>query len=424
MCEFSEAAEVNFGMIIRLRSRDGLERIEVDPAASVGDLRETISRQLSIPLADVNLSRDPKLLTAKNAEGFNDLADDHKSLKELGFNNGELVFLLYHFERAVAPSVKNVFGDRPFGRHMTIEDMVARQTRIEHQDDPVCSSASFDRHAANMFQQYVNSALAFSIKRGGILYGSVDEENNVIVHAIYEPPQEGSADTLLLERGTAEEAGADQIAGILGWKKVGWIMAQSVKERNYIMSAEEVCQMAAMQDEIGETCVTAVVTLVPSEDGGDVHFEAFQVSKQCVKLYKDGWFQCQAEPEGVTKLRDPAEPGNKAPVIVAGKDVGEVDNDYFLVPVKILDHEGPLRTEFPVENRLLPQGKAEMRGYLTKYKRLSYVERLSDFHLLLYLAKQPNWDMQTDVPVIVECVRDKRPIPEGYAMIVDSMAGL
>ena len=50
------------------------------------------------------------------------------------------------------------------------------------------------------------------------------------------------------------------------------------------------------------------------------------------------------------------EPGTKAPVIVAGKDQGEVDNDYLLIPVNILDHEGALGASFPVENRLLPQG--------------------------------------------------------------------
>lgn len=42
---------------------------------------------------------------------------------------------------------------------------------------------------------------------------------------------------------------------------------------------------------------------------------------------------------------------------MAGKDTGEVDNNYFLVPVKILDHDGPLITEFPIENRLVPQGE-------------------------------------------------------------------
>ncbi len=43
-------------------------------------------------------------------------------------------------------------------------------------------------------------------------------------------------------------------------------------------------------------------------------------------------------------------------MIVAGKDQGEVDNDYLLIPVNILDHEGALGSAFPVENRLLPQG--------------------------------------------------------------------
>lgn len=50
------------------------------------------------------------------------------------------------------------------------------------------------------------------------------------------------------------------------------------------------------------------------------------------------------------------EPGNAMPVIVAGKDQGEVDNDYFLMPVSIKDHVGPLENAFPCENRLLPQG--------------------------------------------------------------------
>ena len=42
---------------------------------------------------------------------------------------------------------------------------------------------------------------------------------------------------------------------------------------------------------------------------------------------------------------------------MAVKDLGEVDNDYFLIPVGIRDHEGGLHTSFPVENRLLPQGE-------------------------------------------------------------------
>jgi hypothetical protein len=137
----------------------------------------------------------------------------------------------------------------------------------------------------------------------------------VFVNAIYEPPQQGSPDSLQLERGTQEEQQADFIAERLGWvtcvcasvllgqeaaswvarhsaqhsacaaqhrraqpqqhppccpsaalpalqafptvlpaprptprwRKVGWIFAQSTKEREFIMSSEETCQMAAIQ---------------------------------------------------------------------------------------------------------------------------------------------------------------------------------
>ncbi len=75
-------------------------------------------------------------------------------------------------------------------------------------------------------------------------------------------------------------------------QKVGWIFTQSSKERDYILSSEEVGQIAAIQDEIGETAVTAVVSVEEDEDGSpDVHFEAFQVIhcyfKHCHQLHFD-----------------------------------------------------------------------------------------------------------------------------------------
>lgn len=124
--------------------------------------------------------------------------------------------MLYHFERQVQGIKRSEFDSRPFGAHMNIESMVAAQTRIERQEEPHCASVSFDMHAANAFQSYVQSALAFSIKRGGILYGSVDDDGNVLVDAIYEPPQQGTADSVVLERGTEEERMVDVIARGLG----------------------------------------------------------------------------------------------------------------------------------------------------------------------------------------------------------------
>ena len=42
--------------------------------------------------------------------------------------------------------------------------------------------------------------------------------------------------------------------------------------------------MAAWQDEIGKHCVTGVVSLAVSDEGSDVHFEAFQVGRSSAHM--------------------------------------------------------------------------------------------------------------------------------------------
>jgi hypothetical protein len=69
-----------------------------------------------------------------------------------------------------------------------------------------------------VFQQYIQGAFSFSIKRGGIMYGSVDEEGTVRCDFIYEPPQKGTADALELERWGW--------AGLLA-AAVSWLLADS-----------------------------------------------------------------------------------------------------------------------------------------------------------------------------------------------------
>ena len=58
--------------------------------------------------------------------------------------------------------------------------------------------------------------------------------------------------------------------------KVGWIFTQGAAERDYIMNSEEIQQMAAIQDEVGPTAVTVVVSVAAPEDdeeGPSIHFE-------------------------------------------------------------------------------------------------------------------------------------------------------
>lgn len=357
------------------------------------------------------------------------MADDEADLESLGIGHGDIVQCLYEFEREVPSITISSTMGKPFGAHMTIEDMVAKQTKIERQETPVCSSVSFDMHAANAFQSYIQSSIGFSIKRGGILYGEVDEEKNVMVHAIFEPPQEGDGNHLVLERGSSSEQAADRIANIFGWKKVGWVFAQSTQERDFIFTGEEVLQMAAIQDEMGECSVTGVVALFPPEDDEsvpEVHFEAFQVSEQCVRLHQEGWFQSdspEAELSPILKVKNPKDPKDKTPVIVAKRDVDSVDAELFLVPVSIKDHESMLMTSFPIENRLLPQGPAEVKTHMRRFSSKSYNDKLRDFHLLVYLADKAGFSPE-DMDNIVHSVKNGTPLSEGYVMLIDALANI
>jgi nuclear protein localization family protein 4 len=325
-------------MVIRVRSRDGLERVTVDLGSTVAKFQQAIAEQLQVPIESQLLSQSQGLLLAKGpdlAGQFSDMSNPSATLASLGIAHGSVVFLSYSGERVVAGPVVNPAGFT--GKKMTMDDLIARQMRIERQEKPHCTSLSFDRGAANEFQHYVHESLAFSVKRGGFMYGTVTEEGEVLVEFIYEPPQHGSEESLLLLRDEEEEKRVDTIALGLGMKRVGFIFTQTVSQnkRDYTLSTAEMRQAASLHAESEFlNWATAVVKLEVNEDGGaDVHFEAFQLSDQCVKLYKDGWFV-----EDVADL-DPKLSRMSKDVVILGKDTKDVDNDFFLVLVKILDHQ-------------------------------------------------------------------------------------
>jgi hypothetical protein len=84
------------------------------------------------------------------------------------------------------------------------------------------------------------------------------------------------------------------------------------------------CHLYTHQDEMGEHAVTVIVSMDNSaEGGGQVHFEVFQCSAQCVQLAKTGWMlapQSGVAPSGVTKMVNPSDLSVTLPVIVASKE--------------------------------------------------------------------------------------------------------
>ncbi|MCL7049528.1 hypothetical protein MKW94_002236 [Papaver nudicaule] len=133
-----------------------------------------------------------------------------------------------------------------------MDDLIAKQMRFSIQEKGNCESVSFDRDATDCIQHYVNETFAFAVKLGVFMYGTVSEEG------------EGTEENLVLLRDGEEEKIVEAIALGLGMRRVG-----GLKE-----------------------WVTVLVKLEVNEEGGaDVHFEDFQMSDVCVKLFKEWWFE-------------------------------------------------------------------------------------------------------------------------------------
>ncbi|XP_010468896.1 PREDICTED: NPL4-like protein 1 [Camelina sativa] len=409
--------------MLRIRSRDGLERVSVDGGAhvTVSQLKTLIQDQLQIPIHNQTLSTDRNLLLAKSPSeflAFTDMTDPNLPISSLNLSHGSILYLAYEGERTIrgGPAVTPAGS---FGKKMTVEDLIARQMRVGRQETSHCDSVSFDRGCANAFQHYVNESLAFAVKRGGFMYGNVSEDGQVEVDFIYEPPQQGMEDKLILMRDAVEEKRVDAIALGLGMRRVGFIFNQTVTQdkKEYTLSNVEVLLAAQLhaESELKEW-VTAVVKLEINEDGGaDVHFEAFQMSDMCVRLFREGWFETEIGSDDDPKLSK-----MKKEVVVGVKDLKEVDNDFFLVVVKILDHQGSLSCTFPIENRSIQTTMRALKTHMERTRSLPFVKRISDFHLLLFVAQF--LDVSSDVPALAECVRLQSHVPEGYELLIESMA--
>lgn len=61
-----------------------------------------------------------------------------------------------------------------------------------------------------------------------------------------------------------------------------------------------------------------------------------------------------------------------------------------------------------------------LKNHLDRTKSLPFVKRISDFHLLLLLARF--LDINNDVPALAEHVQTQTPVPEGYQLLIESMA--
>ena len=82
--------------------------------------------------------------------------------------------------------------------------------------------------------------------------------------------------------------------------------------------------------------------------------------------------------------------------------------------------QGLLSVGFPIENRGSTVGMSALRSHLDRTKHLTFVKRISDFHLLLKVATF--LDVKADVPPLAACVKTQSRVPEGYQLLIESLA--
>uniref|UniRef100_A0A6T6CG35 MPN domain-containing protein n=1 Tax=Compsopogon caeruleus TaxID=31354 RepID=A0A6T6CG35_9RHOD len=305
-----------------------------------------------------------------------------------------------------------------------LEAQDALKFKVKSQESAHVTAASVDYASAQLFQEYL-AQTHFNQQRFGFLYGNVDDAGVVKIELIYEPPQRGNSDQYIPADPT--EAGdmsqrADKIAASIGLRRVGVIV--SARPRKAILSGTDVVLAARLRAEeearVGPEMANAfVILLVSLAEDGKTLFEAYQISDQCLQMYKEEVFaplEEQKPNSGRVRAQKPA--------LVEGREVTKIHAEFFLVTIPIRDHESWLRTAFPVENReLRPQAPSDVQESIRKASDLPFYRRISDFHLLLFLSNL--FDTDTDMRCLGDIVREQREPNEhedGYRVLVESIS--
>lgn len=81
--------------------------------------------------------------------------------------------------------------------------------------------------------------------------------------------------------------------------------------------------------------------------------------------------------------------------------------------------QGPLSSTFPIENRNIQVTMRALKTHLDRAQSLPLVKRISDFHLLLFLARF--LDLNSDIPTLTQCVMTQTAVPDGYKLIFNTL---
>lgn len=428
-------------MLVRVRSKNGTWRIEnLSPQSTVTDVKQCVHQ-----LHGIDTIKQRYFLDNQGKVPVN----DGETLQSVRVGHGDLIYLQYdgdtiatgettisrkvnadgsitHVEHHVLNGKKSfrpgLKALRDIKMHWTIGEFMRMDEEFEFklkpQEKAHVAQVSLDKASCDNFQSYLRQ-FAFQQSRCGWLYGAIDQESKkVTVDFIYEPPQEGTPHDFQVFGDPLGEK-PDAVAKALGREKVGWVFSHPPREdSDFHFSSNEILMAAQLQLDAGGKGSLFLSLKVTLDKEGQTTFEAFQVSDQCLDMFAAG--ALNAEHASNAKVCAVSETYT---AIVEGKAATEIDNNFFLCVVPVTTHDSGLKSDFPRPHRqILRPLREALRRHLQKYRNETYIDRLKDFHLLLFLTDV--LDLTTDIPTICQSIMDPQiPLDSGYQILIDSVAG-
>ena len=282
------------------------------------------------------------------------------------------------------------------------------------------------------FVKYWQDKLHCFQQRAGWLYGyylddpNYDDGCRAVVEGIYEPPQTAIGDNSFALVDDDFLINADTVAAKLGLERLGLIFTGLA--RDFILSASETVVAAERQLQFstdahytGYRLSKFVSCIVTPDSKGEPDITALMVSDQSMGMVRDRLvtLSAQNDPKHV-KLRATEKNELLPTVLQSGKEVTEFDPDWFIVRV---NHGVPTKprsffshSHFPRENREHEkQVMASLKFYVDQVKQEATWKKYSDFHLILFIAKQ--LDIDTALALCDFIVQKKELSPDFQELI-------
>ncbi|XP_072030080.1 nuclear protein localization protein 4 homolog [Amphiura filiformis] len=303
-----------------------------------------------------------------------------------------------------------------------------------------------------MFDRFLDYWRKTGNQRIGFLYGKYEHHKDVplgikaTVSSIYEPPQSSTANSLELHEDPHAEV-VDYIANKLGLRKVGWIFTDLVADdltkgtvkhvRNmdaHFLSAEECIMAGELQNRHSNPCKLAAegtfgskftTCIVTGDSTNQIHTEAYQVSNQCMALVRDNCLIPTRDAPELGYVRESTseqyvpdvfysevdEYGNKSKSLARPLPV-----EFLLVDVPCAFSKDPIYSfndrpdmkHFPVENRAELGELQDINAvatYMKQFQEDRFLEAMSDFHLLVFLATMDMLPLRDHMDSLLEAIR-------------------